>query len=98
MSTKLALSMLLRAAVLLLESEEGEDASMQSESASPESEPSTGSGPAPDAAAGEPPGRRRKSTRPMYRPQGPVDEVSARRADEALKQLGLLPVTPKRKK
>ena len=97
MSHKVALSMLLRAAVLLLESEEGEDASVQSESDSPESGPSTGSGPPNDPAAGEPPGRRRKGARTVYRPQGPVDEVSARRADEALKRAGMFPVTPRKK-
>ena len=97
MSTKLALSMLLKAAVLLLESEEGDGASLQSESASSESGPSTGSGPADDPTASDPPGRRRKGTRAAYRPQGPVDEVSARRADEALKRAGLLPISPKKK-
>lgn len=97
MSYKVALSMLLRAAALLLESEAGEDAPVQSEGASPESDPSTGSGPANDPAAGGPPGKRRKGTRAVYRPQGPVDEVSARRADTALKRAGMIPVTPRRK-
>ena len=75
MSHKLALSMLRRAAVLLLESEEGEDAPVQSESTSPESGASAGSGPANDPSADGPPGKRRKGARDAYRPQGPVDEV-----------------------
>ena len=97
MSHKLALSMLLRAAVLLLESEEGEDAPVQSESTSPESGASAGSGPANDPSADGSPGKRRKGTRDAYRPQGPVDEVSARRAEQALKRAGVLPVTPRKK-
>ena len=107
MSHRAALSMLLRAAVLLLEAEEGEDASLQSEcaplksgpsnGASPESNLSAGSGPANDATVEGRPGKRRKGTRPVYRPQGPVDEVTARRADEVLKRAGLLPATPRRK-
>jgi hypothetical protein len=42
---------------------------------------------------GEP--KRRQGVRPVYRPQGPIDEVSAKRAEEALKRRGLLPVERK---
>jgi len=99
MKRKLALSMLMQAAALLAEAELVEDERVKSESVSPESGPSTGSGPANDPpAAGGPPGKRRKGTRAVYRPQGPVDEVSARRAEQALKRVGQFPVTPPKKK
>ncbi len=98
MSHKLALSMILKAAALLLESECTEEMPLQSEGASPESAPSPGSGPANDPAAGGPPGKRRKGARIVYCPQGPVDDVSARRADAALKRAGLLPVNPSPRK
>ena len=42
---------------------------------------------------GEP--KRRQGVRPVYRPQGPIDEVSTKRADDALKRRGLLPVERK---
>jgi hypothetical protein len=84
------LSRVLRAAVEVLEAElvEGD---------APDSDP-TGEG----EAANDPPraaarAKRRKGVRPAYRPQGPVDEVSARRADEALKRAGLVPASPRRK-
>jgi hypothetical protein len=41
---------------------------------------------------GEP---KRRAERPVYRPQGPIDELSAKRADDALKRRGLLPVERK---
>ena len=43
-------------------------------------------------------GKRRKAVRPAYRPTGPVDELSARRADTALTRAGILPGMPKRGK
>jgi hypothetical protein len=107
MKRKLALSMLMQAAALLAEAELVESGHVTSEGASPESNPregdapesgpSTDSGPAKDPAAGGPPGKRRKGTRTVYSPQGPVDEVSARRADAALKRAGMFPVTPRKK-
>ncbi len=42
---------------------------------------------------GEP--KRRSGVRPVYRPQGPIDELSTKRADDALKRRGLLPVKRK---
>lgn len=42
----------------------------------------------PERSPGEP---KRRAERPTYRPQGPVDELSVKRADEALKRRGLLP-------
>lgn len=103
MKRKLALSMILRAAALLLESEYEEE-SMTSEGSSadsgpsdsgpPKSRASTGGGPTNDPAADGPHGKRRKGQRIVYRPQGSVDEVSARRAEEVLKQRGLVPTTP----
>jgi hypothetical protein len=96
MKRKLALTMLLQAAALLAEAELVEDGLVRSEGASPESGSSIGSGPANDPPAGGPPGKRRKGARGVHRPQGPVDEVSARRADEVLKRAGLLPVTPRK--
>lgn len=96
MTRKLALTMLLHAAALLAEAELVEDELVRSEGASPESGSSIGSGPANDPPAGGPPGKRRKGARGVHRPQGPVDEVSARRADEVLKRAGLLPVTPRK--
>jgi hypothetical protein len=92
-----ALSLILRAAVLVLDAELVEDAPVQSDGDAPESGPSNSSGPANDQDASEPQSKRRKGVRPAYRPQGPVDEVNARRADEALKRAGLLPVPPRRK-
>ncbi len=97
MTRKLALTMLLHAAALLAEAELVEDELVRSEGASSESGSSIGSGPPNDPPAGGPPGKRRKGTRAVYRPQGPVDEVSARRADAALKRAGMIPVTPRRK-
>lgn len=35
--------------------------------------------------------KRRSGVRPVYRPQGPSDELSTKRADDALKRRGLLP-------
>ena len=96
MKRKLALTMLLQAAALLAEAELVEDGLVRSEGASPESGSSIGSGPANDPPAGGPPGKRRKGARGVHRPEGPVDEVSARRADEVLKRAGLLPVTPRK--
>lgn len=87
----------LRAAVDVLDAELDEDAPEQFDGASPESSTRTRQEPANDLAAREPTGKRRKGVRPVYRPQGPVDEVSARRADEALKRAGLPRVPPRRK-
>ena len=39
--------------------------------------------------------RKRQGIRPAYRPQGPIDELSARRAEDALKRRGILPVNRK---
>ena len=39
--------------------------------------------------------KRRQGMRPVYRPQGPIDELSTKRADDALKRRGLLPAKRK---
>ena len=87
----------LRAAVGVLEAELVEDAPESSDGDSPESGPGDSPQPANDDAAGAPRGKRRNGVRPVYRPQGPVDQVNARRADAALKRAGLFPVPPRRK-
>jgi hypothetical protein len=46
-----------------------------------------------DTSPAEP--KRRSGVRPVYRPQGPIDELSTKRADDALKRRGLLPVKRK---
>ena len=83
-----ALVKAIRAMADVLESELREQAPASVRSSPPANDSVTPSPRSP--SLGEP--KRRQGARPVYRPQGPIDEVSTKRADEALKRRGLLPV------
>ena len=80
-----------RAMADVLESELREQAPASVRSSPPANDAATTGPRTPNL--GEP--KRRQGVRPVYRPQGPIDEVSTKRADEALKRRGLLPVARK---
>jgi len=77
-----ALIKAIRAMADTLEAELGEQESVRA----PEPRASNDPGEAPAEGS-----KKRRGARPVYRPQGPVDELSAKRAEEALKRRGLLP-------